>query len=282
MQRITYTNERGDRIVIGNTKPYLLQLITGTGSADIDVQLQKSPFQDGHTHIDSLLEMRSLSIHLAIMDSKQEGLYERREKISSVFNPKLEGILVYENDFTTKELSVFVDRGPTFPKREGANVQECMISLLAPSPFWLDETIEGEEMSDIIGGLSFLLEIDEEGVEFETDGNNRAIITNQGDVPTPVSIIFQGPANKPRIDNESTGQFIEVNQELFEGDELIINTEFGRKKVEINGESAWNAINIESEFWNLEVGENDISYTAETGIGTARCLVQWRNRFVGV
>ena len=41
------------------------------------------------------------------------------------------------------------------------------------------------------------------------------------------------------------------------GDELIIDTTFGRKKVELNGQNVFNKLDFASTFFNLIKGEND-------------------------
>ncbi|MGJ9385523.1 Gp37-like protein [Salipaludibacillus sp. CF4.18] len=69
-------------------------------------------------------------------------------------------------------------------------------------------------------------------------------------MPCPIEIEFNGPATNPNVANLTTGEFIRVNRELFEGDKLIINTAFGNERkvviVDQDGKekSEWGYIDI--------------------------------------
>lgn len=289
MQKIVFTNANGQSITLESAKPYLLLSITGTGAAETDVQMQKAPFQDGQTYIDTLLEPRIISIEVAILASTQEELHQKRREIAQVFNPKLgPGTLRYEYDGGVKEIEAVSDLAPVFPSGSGNQAQgfqKALISLVCPSPFWLDVYEESQEMSAWLGGLEFPLEFDPD-MSFEEAGDT-VTVTNAGDVETPVTIEFNGPAENPRVDNLTTGEYVRVNRTLLAGEKLIIKTAFGQKSVTLvdsggNESNAMHYIDLNSTFWQLQPGENTISYTADSGAEEATVLVTWKNRYVGV
>jgi phage-related protein len=107
-------------------------------------------------------------------------------------------------------------------------------------------------------------------------------IVNKGDVQTPVRIEFKGPATNPKISNRTTGEYIQVRRELAYGDVLIITTDFGAKRVEINGQNVFNWIDLDSSFWQLQPGDNIIEYTSDVPVEPAAVLISYRNRYVGV
>ena len=285
MQKITYINEKGKSVNFTNFEPYFLQSITGTGVTNSTTQTQRSPYQDGETFIDTSLNKRFIDLSVVIFTKTHEDVYEKRRNLANIFNPKLKGQLIYTNDYTTKVIDVRVDNGVVFG-RTTANRQECMISLTAYNPFWLDDFVTGTVFSFNIPLFEFTFELTEAGYELQSDGTNRTTLNNIGDVPTPVEIEFSGAALKPRITNETTGEFIEVDANIPAGSKLIISTEFGNKKVLIDNGStvtnAFNQINLDSTFFNLEVGKNNIVYTAETGIDTASVLIRFTSRYLGV
>mgnify|MGYP002411558008 CR=1 FL=1 len=107
----------------------------------------------------------------------------------------------------------------------------------------------------------------------------QTIIQNNGDVETAVN---------PKVINNNTGEFIQVNREVGADEKLIITTEFGNKRVTlkntVTGEetNAFGWIDLDSTFFNLDVGDNLMSYSADSGQETAKVWIKWRNRYSGV
>ncbi|MEK5530644.1 hypothetical protein MKX79_14860 [Viridibacillus sp. FSL R5-0468] len=81
------------------------------------------------------------------------------------------------------------------------------------------------------------------------------------------------------------GEFIKVNRSIPSGYSLILNTEFGNKRVEIVApdgviENAFHYIDLESTFFNLDVGENRFSFITDGG--KPEVYVEYKNRFLSV
>lgn len=287
MQRITFTNSRGQSVELKSSAPFLLQNINGLGDIDADVQTQKAPFQDGSTFIDSVLLERTISMQIAILVSDTTTLLQQRQILASVFNPKLgKGVLRYENDETIREIEAVPDSVPAFPsgkENRGPTFQKALINLLCPEPFWLDEFSTSEKMSYILGGLSFPLRL---GTMFAHRGFKK-VLYNQGDVATPVTIEFYGPATNPVVWNRTTNEFIKVNRTLVETDKLVITTDFGNKSVTIENEdgtttNVFNWIDLESTFWQLVQGDNIIEYGSDSDATKSRVIVSYKNRYLSV
>ena len=66
------------------------------------------------------------------------------------------------------------------------------------------------------------------------------------------------------------------------GDVLVITTDFGAKRVEINGENVFNWIDLGSYFWQLQPGDNIIEYSSDDPVEPAAVTISYRNRYVGV
>ncbi|OAT74564.1 phage tail family protein [Parageobacillus thermoglucosidasius] len=286
MQRIIYTNARGQSVELKSSAPFLLQSVDGLGDVDADIQTQKAPFQDGSTFIESVLQERSISLEIAIIADKSTIL-KQRQFLASVFNPKLgPGTLRYENGETVREIEAVPDGVPVFPsgrENRGPFFQKAMVNLLCPEPFWLDEFHTSEKMSYILGGLSFPLRL---GTSFAQRGFKK-ILHNQGDVATPVTIEFYGPATNPVVWNRTTGEFIRVSRTLAETDKLVITTDFGKKSVTIENAdgsktNVFNWIDLESTFWQLVPGENLIEYGSDSDATKSRVIVSYRNRYLSV
>src|SRR5690625_3537331 len=102
MPKLTYINSRGESVTFSNRPPFILSNIEGLGDVDADVQTQKSPFQDGETHIDTTLEPRYIDMEISIVG---KGVDEYRRKLSTIMTPKLTGVLKYEDNNVVRTIS---------------------------------------------------------------------------------------------------------------------------------------------------------------------------------
>jgi len=289
MERVTFINSKGQSVELGNNSPFILTKFEGTGAVNVDIQTQKSPFQDGETYIDNLLEPRSISIEIMILADDTEEMMENRRKLLQAFNPKLgEGKLIYEYGKVKREIKAIPELAPVFPDAGDFKdtMQPGLIQLYCPNPFWLDTFIESEEMADWVGGLRFPLQLP---MMFAgRSSRQHTVIHNAGDVDTPIVFEFLGPATNPVVTKVDTGEYIKVNREIAVNEKLIITTEFGNKKVILENietkerVNAFGWIDLGSTFFQLEPGNNLISYSADSGQETARVWIRWRNRYVGV
>jgi hypothetical protein len=287
MQRLVYTNSRGQSLVLTNKAPFIVSFSNLNQDVGADIQRTKAPYQDGTTYIDTLLNERAISFEITILTSDEHTLTENRQLLTQVFNPKLgEGLLHYEVAGVEREIYATVDGPPVFPsgrENRGKNYQKAIINLLCHSPFWLDAYQTSQQMSYLMGGLQFPLAL---GTKF-SDRTNKRTFMNNGDVPTSVNIDFYGPAVNPVVTNNTTGEFIQVNRTLAETDKLIINTEFGKKRVEIirgdgSIENAFGWIDLDSTFFQLQLGANELQYESNDDSTKARVMISYKNRFLGI
>lgn len=107
-----------------------------------------------------------------------------------------------------------------------------------------------------------------------------------GTAPAPVKITIAGPAENPTLTNETTVKSIGLlGKSLASGEELVINTERGKKSVKLHKDGvvqdAFQYINPVSEFWNLECGNNHIVYKSDDSLAT-RISIEYVERYSGV
>src|SRR5690625_3793997 len=118
MQKVTYTNSNGESIVFSHHPPFILSKIEGLGDVEAEVQSQKSPYQDGETHIDTYLEPRFIEMEVSIVG---ENIEKHRRKLSRIMNPKLNGTLIYENGSVVREIKGINEHVPKFPSGDERN-----------------------------------------------------------------------------------------------------------------------------------------------------------------
>ena len=277
---LIFTNSAGESITFSRNSPYRILTFDGRGGVNAEVQTQKAPFQDGKTWIDSPLEMREIFLEGRIVDDDLTG---RRRDLSRVFNPKLgEGILRYtgNGEHPDMEIICVVEVSPIFAE-PGLVVQDFQVTLLAPNPFWRDTNPTNVKLEDYVGNFSFPFSFP---VAFAIRGDTR-VLENNGHVPTPIKVTFNGEAVNPKITKLNTGEFIKVNQTIPQGYSLVITTYFNDKSVVIissDGQetNAMGYIDLESTFFSLDVGENRLSFITEGG--QPEVYIEYRNLFVGV
>lgn len=290
LERFIFINSQGESITLGQSKPYLLQSYEGSGGSEANVQMQKAPSQDGQTYIGTVLEPRTISFQIVILTDTEEEMYQRRAELLKVLNPKLDrGVLRYENEYLTKEIETVVDMAPVFPAgsdNKGFGFQVATFTLICPSPFWTDIYIESEEMADWVGGLAFPLELPMKFAGRSSRVNK--VIQNKGNVYTPIFLEFTGPAVNPKVVNVDTGEFIKVIKSISENESLIISTAFGNKEVILKNNAtgiesdAFGYIDLNSSFFQLKPGFNQLNYDADYGKENAKVKIKWKNRYIGV
>lgn len=283
MQRLTYTNNRGESVTFSKSRPFILSHIDGVGGASVEIRSTRAPFQDGSSVSGVQLNDRSVSIQGAIMANSQDELYALRRQISRVMNPKAAGSLVYSNDSRSYAAQAIAEEGPIWGERHKNN-QVFSVSFLCPDPFWQDENQIVRELRFEDGGLSFPLRLP----SMFSFAGYRGTFSNDGDVETPVIIRYQGPAVNPVVLNETTGEFIRVNRTLTTDDILHINTAFGQVRVEIiaaNGDrqNVFQWIDPDSTFFKLVIGKNTLTYSGdnENFQQIAQVTIYWKNKYAG-
>ena len=295
MQEIVFSNERGS-ILLGapdSQSSYILQNITNPGGLEANIQEQRSPGQHGSTKKGAFFDNKYISLIFTIRGDSQADISQKRDFVFGLFNPELDNTLTYTLKHgatsTSRELYCTCKNAPTVITENSSFAsltQKMSVKLVANNPFWHDTEATGITMSLQEGRFEFPLDLGDDDFEFETEGTNRVTINNTGHVSCPVVITFNGPAENPRILNETTGETIGILKTLAQGESLVIVTEFGKKSVKFNNGyvivDAFDLLDLDNDdFWSLKVGENVISYDADAGLTTANVLIQYRQRYIG-
>jgi phage-related protein len=287
MEKLTFTNKRGESFTFG--KDASLVSVVGLGDVAANIQTQKSPFQDGNTIIDNLLEERILTMEFILKGINYQEILNKRQLLARVTNPKLGvGTLRYQSGSFVREIKAIAETLPIFTEgndQRNKKMQKGMINFLCPNPFWLEQYESSEQLSSWIGKVKFPFKFP---IRFGEKAN-RTTINNNGDVETPVIIDFYGPAINPTITNETTGQRIRIKRTLSATDKLEVSTEFGNKYVEIVSVDGtrtnafhWIDISAEPVLFQLVLGENVISFSSDDSASAGSVNIRYKKRYVAV
>lgn len=275
----------------GDTEDILLSHIEGLGHPGATSQKSQGVVQDGSNAEDALLNNRVIKVDITIRAKTREKLYELKRKIYRIINPKTyntstgkrgELLLYYTNDYKKYRIYARVEDSVDFNARF-MNHDKATISFLCIDPYWLDEEGMDIDIKSVRGGLKFVLELPS---TFATVSFYKEI-ENSGDVEAAVQIEYTGPASNPKIANETTGEYIQVNMDIGEKEKLIIDTREGKETVNLitphEVKDVYNKIDLNSTFFKLIVGKNLIKYSsdAETSKDSVK-IIDYSNKYVGV
>ena len=212
MQKLVFRNANGIELDL-TSDPFGITEWEGFSAVDLNVQSQQVPFQDGSVYLDGLLGERELSVTVAMQDKNNlEKRYQLRRQLISVLNPKLgEGVLIYTNDYISKQIHC-VAQMPVFENHNSndSGTPKISCSFTACNPYWED--------------------LEETEISFSSD--EAPIVKNEGDIPIGMNIKMIGEETEnPVIENITTQKKIEYKDTI---GTLTINTNTGSKGVSLN------------------------------------------------
>ena len=263
MQKLRYVNGNGVEIDL-TTGNYGITAISGLSNANLNLQTQQVPNNDGSVYIDSLLDNRPIDITVALNDDNNlEKRYRLRRELISALNPKLgEGYLYYKNDFLEKRIKVIPN--PPIIKNKNSNEKgtvKASVSFTGCGVYW-EDIVETHD--------TFKL-------------GKRGYIENKGDIACDVDLeIITSGIKNPRIKNLTNGKQIKLMGNFNRN--IHINTNTGNKtvydekyKFDVFGNSVMlYSITYSSELnMFVTVGDEGIILTSNDGIN-------WTSRTSGI
>lgn len=191
-------------------------------------------------------------------------------------------LIYYTNDYKKYRIYGKVEDSVEFNDRK-KNHDKATISFYCQDPYWLDEKGKDIDIKSVQGGLKFGLSLPTKlaTVSFFKE------IDNVGDAETPVQIEYIGPAKNPRITNETTGKYIQVDAEIGEQEKLVIDTREGKETVNLitphEIKDVYNNINLNSTFFKLIIGKNLIRYSSDLETAKDQVIIKdYTNKYIGV
>ncbi len=289
-EKLIYENDRGGRVEIAYSFPYLLQGFIGADGTDANVTNSKGVGQNGSTIINVNLQERPLQILGKIKENDKTTLAKRRAKLLQVFNPKVQGWLQYEYGDIKRRIRCQVESAPTFSMPFNLfNVLDFIVFLVAPNPYWQNLSSSKAEIAIWRGAFEFPLEILEEGIEIGFREPSLIVnVLNSGDVECGVRIQFKALATveNPSLFNVNTREYFKINKTMESGEVITVTTGFGDKRVELNKNgvisNAFNWIDFTSTFLQLDVGDNLLRYDADEGIDNLEVSIWHTPQYLGV
>lgn len=225
MQKLVFTNGNGNSIDLtgGN---FGVTNWDGLSNTDLNIQTQQVPFNDGGVYLDALLEQREITVTVAIQDNNDLATrYNLRRDLISALNPKAgEGVLVYTNDYLSRQIKAV----PQLPIFENKNANDsgslkASVTFSCPSPYW-------EDTAETVVPLKAF---------------TNTVVENNGDVPCGFTLKvanFGGDTFSLNGKNEKI-----TLEDISDSDILTISTLPGKKSV-ISSAEDWDVSSYSTAF----------------------------------
>lgn len=210
MQKLVFINGAGNQIDLTSVADnFGIVNWEGLSNTELNIQSQQVPFEDGGVFLDALMEQREISVTVAIQDNGNLELrYQKKRELISALNPKLgEGVLIYTNDYLSKQIKA-VPQIPLFENKNSndAGTLKAEVAFTCCDPYW--EDLEETEIN-----------VTEQDI----------LIQNNGDVACGIKAEIRGNVNNGLlIENVTTGQKIDV---IGKFSDIKLNTNTGNKNI---------------------------------------------------
>ncbi len=238
--------------------------------------------QDGTIITHVKLNPREITITGDVKKNSNEDI--NRQQMISFFNPKFQGELRVNRNGNEKKIS-YVVSSFRFTNAKMSEWLQFEIVLDCPNPYFSSIDNFGKNIADITKQFAFPLAIiagKGKIMGYKTYSNNVSLF-NDGDCATGCEIkikVTKGTVSNPKICLNN--KFLQVNVDLKAGDELVINTNIRQKSIKLNGENVIQKINRKSSFFELNVGDNVMTYESDDGYENMSINVYFYKKYLGV
>ena len=209
--------------------------------------------------------VRVLDLPIAILSNNQENLEPKLRRLARAM----------ASDFTLKatyatgeiwSIVLYLDGGAETTFGEDANkyFAKWVLNARAPQPFWVNATattfsVQAEEVERGLLGVS----VGQRSLSQLQVSSGQALgtilVTNAGDVETPVFWRIDGPASSVEVAFNGTG--FSYEDDLLTGESILINTELGTVLTQ-TGANAYSGLGPAPKLFDLPAGNSIINITA--------------------
>lgn len=281
---IDYENKRGDKLRIsdGSESQYIFYNIDGVSSPDADINTEATAGYDGSTVVNTSVGNRNIVITVEIAGDASNA----KKRLYKVFKVKQPGTLYYKSDGWDVKIPCYTEKLEIVPT---AKPLQAVISLICPQPYF--EALEAikKELRSVEDAFFFPLVLLEDGIPLGIINPQYAVnVVNDGDVTLGMTVEFKAAGNvtNPKLINTKTLEYIQLDVDMIAGDLITVCTENKKKRVTLlrNGVESnyFNYLTDGSTFLQLEEGDNEFQYTAESGESNIYMTIKYTPYYAGV
>lgn len=259
---VTLTAPTSETVTLGNFDKATLSGYTLTGSsiqaAERQVFSSNLPLVAGGIVAPGRVSVRRVELSGLVIAPTDEAAYLLARALYEVVRDRgVDPVVISYNPdgVAAVELEGFLTGEMTVEPFQGGPWLSYTMTLECPDPI-----AKGEPQSDVI----------------------TSPITNAGNANTwpTVVVALSGTVTSVRIGSTTTAEFVQLDGLAGTETEVVVSTRPGFETVEVDGVAALDKLTLDSTFFPLVPGDNDLYVTVLAGGGSATATVDWRDGWV--
>lgn len=240
--------------------------IQGFEGGTVQHRMISSPLRDGSRYLDSRKQEMFPLIIFEIEGATWEQLQSRRRQLAPLLRPKAGiGVLDYQpsSGLDAYAIDALVERRvPQAQANPAAQIERWTLQFRCHDPYWRAAVATLANVSVQDDGMDVPTEVPTEigGLAGATT------IANDGDVEA-WPVVTATPAETvetPVIENLTTGQILTLSGLTIAAGETL-EIDMLNQTVTLDGVSARQYVTADSEFWSLEIGDNNVKVSHTSG-----------------
>lgn len=291
----TWSITRSGSTLTLDGSPFKLISIDGIGAGPIRRLTERGPLQDGETDIGYRLDPRMINLVLWILGTSQSDCDTHRDTLQSYLHPGVTASLqCTRDDSEVRQIDCrvlgMVDT-PGAIRERTHTAQRVGVQLYAADPTWYDPTLQRATVvtgSDSTGlTIPLIVDVDISG---ETINAVRTV-TYPGTSKTYPTITITGPIDDLEITNLATGDELQFDTSISDGDTITVDLSYGNKTiVDQAGTNRISYLSNDSDLatWSIEPapvvtdGTNSLRITGTGADAGSTVLIEYYERYIGV
>lgn len=238
-----------------NADDYPVTLMDGFSPPDSREDVHHKPVEHGAYVYGEYLDARRLTVGGFIIDNDHDSFQTKLDALMLAFAPSNALLpLVRKVPGRTEEriYCIPVKRNYQINRNFSLGYTEWLVQLLASDPRIYDNV----EQSQVFGVVA-----------------NEFDLENEGNFGTFPRVVITGAATNPGFENLDTGEIVQLGLTTVGGD--LLEIDFAERTIMLNDVTAYDSLEDDSAWWDLEPGVNRIHYTGSAGAGVV--TMYWRS-----
>lgn len=244
--------------------------------------------QHGDYYTGTSLQSRTVPV-VGYISAPFNKLKDIKRRLIKIINPTHE-FKIINNGYMIKGYPTSTLKFSHEQTESYGGLHKFLIDFYCPNPFWSNENDTKASISYWKGNFKFPLTMGKEKGSVMGYKSPSLIVNvqNNGDVETGMRIEFKalGLLNNPSLFNINTREYIKINKEMQSGEKIIIDTNYGQKRIKsiFNDVSTdiLNKLDLTSTFLQLATGDNLFRYDADKNLNNLQVNIYYNEKYLGV
>lgn len=272
---LVYTSDAGS-VEFSLKSGFVIEEVDSFGGLDVEFSTSVGSKKYGAKIESQRVQPRIIMIKGTLLGEAKD----KRKTLMHVLAPTLEGVMQFNGQYSMR---VYPKKSPIIENKKYN--PKFSVMLYAASPYW--QSVEESNVSLIAYASTFSFPWDW-GKSFSFSGMSGEVANaiNKGDAPCTwtLDVYAMGEVVNPKITKAKTGEFVQVNITLTEGQRLVVSTAHDEMTVTLvdvdeKETDAFSYLDIDSTSFSLDVGENVLEFEPADN---ASAIISYFENYAGV